>query len=272
MAFGNRSNNNNDLNVNTNGIQFYNTDSFEPSTLQLNFWNGLLALKICPALPENKREESKKYDYETFITCLLTPQKISDLLNALEKTFYPDYLKEPNKVKSVGVASGDGLIQISSAQQIPGYKKDEAGIVLTIFKDVDVNAKTDSYLRYEFRKGSIVLNYNNKTGEYTNDMTSDCEFLVFVEYLREGLKALTQAYAHSIRYSDRFYRAREIMNSQKIMEALNIQIDDKKSGYRKNGGNNSPFSSRRKISDDESRTSAPIEPSDLADIYNELET
>lgn len=269
MAFGNRQNNSNDLSVNTNGIQFYNMDSFEPSTLQLNFWNGLLALKICPALPENKREESKKYDYETFVTCLLTPQKIYDLLNTLQTHFYPNYLEDPAQVRSVGVASGEGLIQISSAQQISGYKKDEAGIILTIFKDVDVNAKTDSYLRYEFRKGSIVRDYNNKTGEFENDMTSDCEFLIFIEYLKQGLAALTQAHAHSVRYSDRFYRAKEISNSQKVMEALNIQIDDKK-GYKKNG-NSSPFQSRRKISDQESRTSTPIENSDLNDIYNELE-
>lgn len=270
MAFGNRQNNSNDLNVNTNGIQFYNMEGIEPSTLQLNFWNGLLALKICPALPENKREETKKYDYETFITCLLTPQKVCDLARALSQGFYPAYLSNPSETNSVGVASGEGFIQISSAQNNPSYKGEEPSIILTIYKDVDTNAKTDSYLSYEFRKGSVITNYNCQTGEFKNNVNNDCEFLIFMEYLKEGLKALTQAQAHSMRYSDRFYRAKEISNSQKVMEALGISIDDRK-GYKKNNGS-SPFSSRRKISDQESRTTAPIESSDIQDIYDELES
>jgi hypothetical protein len=150
MAFGNKQNNSSDLNVNTNGIQFYNMEGIEPSTLQLNFWNGLLALKICPALPENKREESKKYDYETFITCLMTPQRICDLLRILEREFYPAYLNNPSNVRSDSVASGEGFIQLSAVQS---KDKEQFSIALTIFKDVDTNAKTDSYLCYEFRKG-----------------------------------------------------------------------------------------------------------------------
>lgn len=270
MAFGNRPNNNTDLNVNTNGIQFYNMESFDPSTLQLNFWNGLLALKICPALPENKREDMKKYDYDTFITCLLTPQKAYDLYRVAIDEFYPSYKENPNSVKSIGVPSGDGFIQISSGYKIPGYTGKEAGIVLTIYKDVDSNAKTDSMISYEFRKGSIIREYNNRTGEFDDDRTVDSEFFAFMLYLKESSKALTEAYAHSVRYSDRFYRAKEISNSQKVMEALNISIDSGKKNYRKGG--TSPFSSRRSINDNESRSAAPIENSDLEDIYNELES
>lgn len=270
MAFGKRQNNYSDLTTNTNGFQFYNIESSDPSTLQLNYWNGLLALKICPALPENKRGDSKKYDYDTFITCILTAQKAYDLYRVASTEFYEAYRKNPETVKSVGVPSGDGFLQISNGINIPDYKiSGEIPIVLTIYKDIDSSAKTDSFISYEFRKGSIIRNYSNVNGEFEDDRTVDSEFSTFLLYLKEGSKALTEAFAHSVRYSDRFYRAKEISNSQKIMSALNIETDGR--GY-KRVSDESPFSRRGREDNRESRTPAQIEDSTIQDIYNELES
>ena len=83
MAFTNQQANSNDrVSVNTRGLQFYNTEGFEPSTLVLNYWNdNMFSIKIHPAKEQSKQTEREKFDYEKSTSSALSITKAEELLS-----------------------------------------------------------------------------------------------------------------------------------------------------------------------------------------------
>lgn len=232
MAFGNgkQNNNNSEKSVNTRGPQFYNRDKERGATLILGFWNNFQTIKICPILPESKRSESKMYNYETFLTSALNPEKAMSLLKAIQRHVIPAVEAEDlSSMRSVGVPVGNGFIQVSNGLEL-GYP---IGLYVSIFSKVDEAGKAEQWLSYEFNKVPSFLDYNHESGDIEKEV-ANIEFELFLLYLEEGIKASTRAMAHSVRDQYKYVDEGRKSNLQAIMEKMGIETG----GYSKqnNGG------------------------------------
>lgn len=239
MAFGNgkQNNNNTEKSVNTRGPQFYNRDKERGATLILGFWNNFQTIKICPILPESKRSESKMYNYETFLTSTLTPEKTLAFLQAIKRHVLPAVESgDLQSMQAVGIPVGSGFIQISNGLTL-GYP---AGLYVTIYSKVDESGKAEQWLSYEFGKTPSFLNYNHENGDIDKE-TADIEFDLFRLYLEEGVKASTRAIAHSVRDSYKYIDDARRNNLQSIMEKMGIETGGYSKGNNGGGGKQSGF-------------------------------
>ena len=236
MAFGKKNNNNEkDKGVNTRGIQLYNKEGFEASTIQFGYWNGNMTVRINPALPKNKRTETSVYDYDTFNSAVLSVEKAKTLLKVITEKFIPEYNK--NESVSYGVAISDGMIEISNGIK---FGCEKPTIALTIYDKIDgESSKCNCYMTYEFNKSIAIAGYDFESGKY-DSFEVDGEFNVFIEYLANGIAALTNAYVHADRNVRRGAEERRNKSLNAIMNALSINIDDVIGGdttsYKKTGG------------------------------------
>lgn len=224
MSFGNKrqTNNNEEKACNTKGIQFYNIEGIEPSTMVMSYWNQNLAIKIHPALPENKRTENSKYDYEVFAGAYLNINKAKVLLKAIFEYFIPENQKNPNSDVSYAVPTGAGMIEISNG--IKFGKKNS--IIIAIYDKVDSETeKCEDYILFEFLTTKIKSNYSKDSGK-SKEIEIDGEFSVFTDYLVNFVAAMTYAYAHAERNVNKYSYEKQTENMKSIMTALGIRADD----------------------------------------------
>ena len=207
MAFGNYQNDKTKkLNISTDSFAFYS----ETSKLQLLFLGDALGFKLNPLLPESKRTEKQKYDYDTFIMTTVHAKALMDLY-VPTKVLSKMIMEDPSVVNtftSFGFPSGSNLTEISPATKVGGP---EGQIALTIYNSIDDKGIPSQQLSFFFGVGSYITNYNPNDGSYgKSDMIQD-DFLLFTVALEEAIKALTNATSHSIRnvsrYDNRFIKS-----------------------------------------------------------------
>ena len=81
---------------------------------------------------------------------------------------------------------------------------------------------------YELKSSQAILDYNHETGEF-NSGTVNSEILLLERFLSEGIKALTNSVAHSIRVVDQFYRTKMDSTLNSIASATGAET--KSYGY-----------------------------------------
>jgi len=215
MNFNNSGNNSRDtVNVNTRGVQLMNRDGFCPSTLIVGYWNDMLSIKIHPALEKEKQTESKVFDYDKVISTAITLEKVTVLIEKIEKDILPELSKDTPRSIFRGVPiGGDSLIGIG----IRANENEPTNFVtyLGIFKSLDPSTKRpESAIFYEFRTSYSVDDYDAQTGEFTTTQNIQGELLLFLEILKAARTGMSNAIAHSTRVVDKFYKDR-------VMNALN---------------------------------------------------
>lgn len=202
MAFGNNNQpEKKKYEVNTRGPQLYNKNQNNGGTLIIGYWKEFMTLKICPMLPANKRSESKVYDYETFINTALTTEKMILLKSAIDTNILPALYNNEWNFKSVGISVGANFVELSNGSK---HGMDREHICLSIYANVDENGKAADKLTYVFNKNNYFYNYDHENGTIDKGDSIEVEFMQFYNCLSESIKALTNAYAHSIRYSDQY--------------------------------------------------------------------
>lgn len=224
--FNNQNNNeNSDVSVNTRGVTFKNSKGFEPSALELNFWNGNISLKMHPALPEAQRTETRVFDYETSVSTALTPEKALLLANKIEKEILPAL--EANTKKAVGITvGGNGLVVVSTNDGKP---------YVALFKGLDENTKKpESGIHYEFNNTFTVDEYDETTGSYNINEGNHTELNLFMNILKDSAITLSGITAHCNRYWDRYSRdaQKDVLN--KIAAKNGISVG---SGFRRSSSN-----------------------------------
>jgi len=234
MAFGNngrQNNNNQEQSTNTRGPQMYNRDKERGSTLICGFWNTMQTIKICPILPQDKRSESKMYNYETFLTSALVPEKAYALMTGIKKHVLPALESgELESIRNVGVPVGEGFIQISNGHSL-GYP---LGLYITIFSKIDAeNGRAEQWLSFEFTQSPYFLNYNHEDGDISKE-AEYMDFGIFMNYLAEGIKASSRAVAHSVRDQYKYVDNGRRNEIKQIMDKLGIESNN---GYNNNRGN-----------------------------------
>lgn len=247
--------------MNTKSFTFYNKNNEHGSMLLMGFWNSCLTLKIHPIIPESRRNGSKMFDMETFINTALTPEKAIAMAYNLSKVVAQ--LEDGNyDFKSFGVPIGSGFVEISNGEKFGGARE---SLCITIYSNIDENGRTDEKLSYFFNTVPTYLNYDSTAGGSDLDINAcEGEFLLFYRYVLEGIKANTNAVAHSIRNSNKYAYEKENSNIAAIMTKLGISTESYSSN---NSGNKSSgfFGSGNKI---QSNSGNGLEEKDIS--YGEL--
>lgn len=237
MNFNNSGNNQRDTqtNVNTRGPQFMNREGFVPSTLIVGFWNEMVSLKIHPALPKEKQTDNKVFDYEQVIMTSITLEKISVLIDRIEKDIVP-HLENPSKSIFRGVPiGGDSLIGVGVRVE-EGDTNTVAKAYLAIFKNLDPSTKKpESGIFYEFKRSYTVDDYDPKTGEFSTTHDIQGELLTFLEILKAARTAMSNATSHSMRTVDKYYKDRILNTLNEVASKLGVSTGGGNYGsYRNN--------------------------------------
>lgn len=201
MAYNNTNNQNGKgKSTNTTGYQFYNDEvqSVYKSTLAIGYYDRFITIRINPSLPEEKKTNTSRYDYDTNVQTALTADKAMALLKGIEEKIYPAINNGKNRAVGVPVGA-DGIVSVA-------YSADEGITTIGLFKGLDPETrKPKEHLSYQFKPTMLVENYDPNSGEFTSENV-DSEFMVFVGFLEKFVSEVGMATIHMERYTDRYFR------------------------------------------------------------------
>lgn len=229
MAFGDRRGNpsadmDNDIrkSLNTRGCGFYNEAGYEATAISFQYWKEMLKIQIAPALPEEKRTASNRYDYSTGISVYLTTDKARDLYNGMSQ-FYNVYLSGVNPEK-FGVDTKNGFVEIATGESL-GIKAKANNIFLVLYDNVDDEAKTDVYITFEFPTSKIIKNYNNTTGVYDMDAANG-SFETFMAAILTYSQSMSGAIGHAVRWAGRDDTYQDNLKMAALLKANGVKVDE----------------------------------------------
>lgn len=214
-------------NVNTRGIQLYNTEGFDPTTLVLDYWNdSMFSIKLHPAKEKSKQTDREKFDYEQVVSTALSMNKAVEILSYCDKIWDAHVAKE--EVSCYVNISGVNLLGIGTKNI-----DDKNVIFFAIHKQLNDNRIPQMSMYYEFLPGEIITNYDPTTGTFGKEASGRGEFELFVRYLSNGIDSMGKSISHSIRVVDNFFRKRLEDKIDSVMAATGAQ-----NNYANNGGGN----------------------------------
>lgn len=221
MAFGVQQNNSRDkANVNTRGLQFSNKNGFDPSALSLGFWNDFISIKINPALDKSQQTETRVFDYDKAVSTALTPRIATCLLKGIRDHIMPAI--ETGETRSVSVkVGGDSLVTVGTGTKYTG----EPCQFFALHKELDPGTKKPAMsIFYEFAKNNLIMNYDEKTGDYTVVSNVPDEFELFIKFMSGAVVALTKAHTHADRVVNRFNNEKLNSNIVAIGEKVGAKL------------------------------------------------
>lgn len=233
MAFGNNNQGEKKkYDVNTKGVQFYNINA---GTLIVGYWKDCMTVKICPVLPQSKRSESKVYDYDTFINTAFTLEKLTTMQLAIDSHIMASMQTgNPYDFTAIGVSVGSNFVELSNGEK-HGLAKEN--ICFTIYAGVDENGKSSDKMTFVFGKRNYFTNFDSEVGSIDKGADLEIEFLMFYRCIKEAAKAMTHAYAHSIRHSDQY----TVNGIRESLNSIKTKLGIESSTYSKPSGNASFF-------------------------------
>lgn len=225
MIYDSKNNNRNNDSMNTKGLQFYGAEGKEKSTLIVGHWNELVSLKLHPVLEESKRTSDSKYNYSESIQTSLSPEKCSSIIESIDKFVIPSINEKKQCCKGV-IIKGNSLVLIGNK-----VVDDESVPFIAILKDIDPETrKPESSLDFDFKPCKYIDDYNLDTGEF-NVGFQQSDFNLFVSLLRESLKSMSNAVAHSIRNINKFKTKSDTNVIYQIAEKVGVETKYGKKSY-----------------------------------------
>jgi hypothetical protein len=203
-------------------IQFKNPNGVDPSMISIAFWRGLMKISISPKNEPKPGDKYDTYDHENNIAIHINHMKARILYNEIE-----NFLKDPDKLNSVGVNSGvAGLLTISNGK--------EFGInsPVIVIRKMDETGKVISSYAYEFNANDYytsIRNFNEKTLKYDSIPCPNLELLVFQDALKSYYESASYATAYTVIDSMKFSNSR-------INTKLDLLLDN--AGIKRQGGDN----------------------------------
>lgn len=203
MAYQNNTNNQDKpQSVTTRGYHTSNSEAIKATALEWSFQGDMLKIIISPELPEHEQTEKRRYDYDhSWITCV-SRIKCLDLFEQMKETILPAMEKKENKFVSVPVAEVNQFgfgIRFDETRGCVGYVK----LIRNINPE---NLTSTAELEYEFRKGEVIVDYDNTTGKFGNRILNNTEMTLFVRDLECFITASSKAFNHANRVVDKTYK------------------------------------------------------------------
>lgn len=199
----------------------------DPSKASFTFWNGLLKVAVAPFI-----ESKSEYDYDNEGAVYLSHFKAKALLEDLKV-----FIKDMEKINSVGVPTKDGLLSVSNGIEIHGELKP-----CIIIRKLDEDGSVKSSYMYEFKSSyHYTIRNFEEGGSFDKIFHDNLELLLFMDLLDEYYRATSGAYAYSNMDYGRF--GNSIMNTKldSIAEKLGIEYKGKKNYGGNKGKSNSVF-------------------------------
>jgi hypothetical protein len=172
-----------------------------PTSLGWDFQDDMLKLIFTPELPDNEQTEKRRYDYDhSWITCVSRPKCI-DLYNQVNEKVRPAMANKEPKFVSVPVAT---INQIG----IGTMQDEKLGTIayLKLVRNISQDLKSKEQIVYVFRKGEVIVDYDNENGKYDTRELTDNEFELFLSDMKNFVDAGSNAYNHANRVVDRTYK------------------------------------------------------------------
>lgn len=207
-----------EVTVNTKGISFKNKNGIDPSTMIVDFWKDSLTIKIHPALPPERQTSESVYDYEHFLNTVIVIPKIQTLVDSI-----PKFLEaiEQARPYATGVRIGANSAFILST----GVKETgEVRPFAAIYKDIDADTlQAGQGIRYEFVQYMSLENYDPDGCQEVGTMYH-AELEVFLQILKHSVPALTNAYTHSMRNVENFFKTRQTEMLTNIANKVGAEV------------------------------------------------
>ena len=214
--------NNEQANVNTRNMSVTNGSAKIPSALDVTYWNDSVKLKFNPELPESKRTETRRYDYDNgWITCI-SRTKCNELAKQYEEIIIPSLKNNEQKSVSIPIA-GVNLLSINTGVDLYGDGK--AHPYLELVKNVDPQTlKSDTSIMYEFNYGEYIVDYDKTTGNFAERVLTMNELDTFMKDLVSFREASSKSYVHAARCVDRAYKDSITNSLKKIGEKVGADL------------------------------------------------
>ena len=202
MANQNNNNNTQASQVSTRGYHTSNADAIKATAFEWSFQGEMIRLVTSEELPENEQTEKRRYDYDhSWITCL-TRIKCLDLAEQIKGLILPAIKEKTNKFVSVTVGNVNQFgvgVRFDENGKITCYTK----LIRNINPD---NLTSSEEIVYEFRKGEVIVDYNNETGKFGDRLQNETEMYLFLRDLDSFVDAGSKAYVHASRVVDKTYK------------------------------------------------------------------
>ena len=206
--------------VTTRGYKTYNSNATKATAFEWSYQGDMLKLVITPELPENEQTEKRRYDYEhPWITCIARP-KCVDLASEYENRLKPCLVERKDCFISVPVAEVN--------QFGIGIRFDDKGNAICYAKLIrninpsDLVSKDE--IIYEFRKGEVIVDYDNGTGRFGERVITNGEFELFIDDTRSFVKASSKAFNHANRVVDKTYKDMVVSDIRAIGKKVGAEM------------------------------------------------
>lgn len=231
--------NNNRVNITTRSTSLTNGFSKIPSVLEVTYWNDMVKLGFTPELPETKRTETRRYDYDNqWITCI-SRQKCNELYRLYEEIIMPAISSKEQKRVSIPIA-GVNLLSIDTGVEL--YNDGAVHPYIELTKNIDPETlKSDTSIMYEFSHGEYILDHNPQSGEFAERVITENECDLFMKDLIAFREASTKAFVHAARCVDRAYKDNINNSLKKIGEKVGADLSFANTYNREGMGHGSIF-------------------------------
>jgi hypothetical protein len=207
MPFPNQNNQQRDTHVNTRGVQFFNLNGFEPSTLIISMWNQLVSLRIHPAKDKSQQTKTSVYDYDKSVGIILDNKTACLVASVIKEGMIPALKNNQEFTKGVAVGNNSAIILSTGVKRSGGKPIPYMSIARNIKPGTLL---PEEMLTYTFNTSTVLNNYDGLPGNKDFDMKT-CTVLVhselslFADLMKHMAVALVGAEYHAGRNINKKY-------------------------------------------------------------------
>jgi len=241
LAFPNQNNQQKEQHVNTRGIQLFNVNGFEGSTLIISMWNQMVALRIHPAKEKSQQTKTSVYDYDKSVSIVLdnkTAQLIADVI--LEEVL-PATQEGKECTKGIPVGSNSAVIVSTGVKRSSGKIMPYVGIARNIKPGTLL---PEEMLSYTFNLMTILDNYDGNPGNQdfnpqTCQRAYHAELVMFAHALKHLAVAMIGGEYHAgrninKRYDDNVF---QLYKQLAAKNGIEFYSGNGNGGYQRGSGN-----------------------------------
>lgn len=222
--------------INSRGIQFFNKDGFEGSTLVVSLWNQNLVMKIHPAKEKTQQTDTSIYDYDHAVTVVLTPVVATTIANVCKERLMPALMEGKEFTICVPCGTNSGVVLSTGVKRFGKLVPYTA-----ILKSIQAGTLTpEEAMCYEFNKSRIIENYDGTTAEGVTQRFEYSELVYFIYALERISMALIGAENHASRYNERFFNKQLFGLYKGLSEKMGVPFYQQRqsNNYHRNSGGN----------------------------------
>lgn len=207
MPFPNQNNQQRDTHVNTRGLQMFNLNGFDPSTMIVSMWNQLVSIRIHPAKEKSQQTKTSVYDYDKSVNIVLDTKTANILGDIILDEMIPALKENSEFTKGIPVGSNSAIILSTGVRRSGGRPIPYIAIARNIKPG---SLLPDDMLSYTFNTTNILNKYDGTPGNNEFDIKTctvqiHSELRLFGDLMKYMAVALIGAEYHAGRNINKRY-------------------------------------------------------------------